>query len=154
VAVGKPGDYVGRPGFWHGAIGVAACWHGGAVGVARALLESDRTMSDPHAAAHLGGVDAALHGAGVALDAAAAVIDADPDGDMRWLAGRTRAIVERAASEVLDRVGRALGAGPLCLDAVHARRVADLTVYLRQSHAERDLAVLGEQVAQSGDPRW
>ncbi|MEV4619112.1 acyl-CoA dehydrogenase family protein [Asanoa sp. NPDC049573] len=153
-AVGKPGDYVGRAGFWHGAIGVAACWHGGAVGVARALLDSDRTASDPHAAAHLGGVDAALHGAGVALDAAAVVIDAEPGGDARWLAGRTRAIVERAASEVLERVGRALGAGPLCLDATHARRVADLTVYLRQSHGERDLAVLGEQVAQSGDPRW
>jgi hypothetical protein len=36
-----------------------------------------------------------------------------------------------------------LGPGPLCSDDVHARRVADLTIYLRQSHAERDLADLG-----------
>ena len=28
-------------------------------------------------------------------------------------------------------------------DATHAQRVADLTVYVRQSHAERDLAALG-----------
>ena len=26
VAVGDPDDYLNRPGFWHGAIGVAACW--------------------------------------------------------------------------------------------------------------------------------
>ena len=26
--VGRPGSYVGRPGFWHGGVGVAACWHG------------------------------------------------------------------------------------------------------------------------------
>ena len=27
--VGAPGQYLSRPGFWAGAIGVAACWHGG-----------------------------------------------------------------------------------------------------------------------------
>jgi hypothetical protein len=31
----------------------------------------------------------------------------------------------------------------LCTDDRHARAVADLTVYIRQSHAERDLAALG-----------
>jgi hypothetical protein len=35
----------------------------------------------------------------------------------------------------------------------HARRVADLTVYLRQHHAERDLARLGGIVA-GGGARW
>ncbi|MDQ6648856.1 MAG: acyl-CoA dehydrogenase, partial [Actinomycetota bacterium] len=53
---------------------------------------------------------------------------------------------------VLDRVGRALGAGPLCLDPVQAQRAADLPVYLRQSHAERDLAGLGELAVT--DARW
>lgn len=43
----------------------------------------------------------------------------------------------------MDRTGRALGAGPLSHDEEHGRRVADLTVYLRQHHAERDLAALG-----------
>jgi hypothetical protein len=47
---------------------------------------------------------------------------------------------------VLDRTGRALGAGPLSRDEAHGRRVADLTVYLRQHHAERDLAALGRMV--------
>jgi hypothetical protein len=53
-------------------------------------------------------------------------------------------------SEVMQRVGRALGAGPLCHDQAHTRRVADLTVYLRQHHAERNLAELGALVADSG----
>jgi hypothetical protein len=58
-----------------------------------------------------------------------------------------RARIEQVASETLDRVGRALGAGPLCHDRAHARRVADLTVYLRQSHGDDDLACLGRLLA-------
>lgn len=54
---------------------------------------------------------------------------------------------------MIDRVGRALGAGPLCRDADHARRVADLTVYLRQSHAEADLEQLGRLLVEE-DPAW
>jgi hypothetical protein len=56
-----------------------------------------------------------------------------------------------AATDVLTRTGRALGAGPLGHDEAHSRAVADLTVYLRQHHAERDLARLGELVAERGD---
>jgi hypothetical protein len=111
--------------------------------------------SDEHAAAHLGAVAAALQAAGEALRSAAAGVDADPR-DHRQLAKlralRVRAIVEHAATEVIDRVGRALGAGPLCGDHEHAQRVADLTVYLRQSHAERDLATLGHEVAGQEQP--
>ena len=62
------------------------------------------------------------------------------------LAARVRAVVAGAAQEVLTRVGHALGPGPLAYDAEHAARVADLTLYLRQHHAERDLALLGRSV--------
>ena len=154
VPVGGPGAYLERPGFWHGGMAVAACWHGGAVGVGRALLASCR--SDPHALAHLGAVDAALSGGAAALQAAAAAVDADPQdraAAVHRLAARLRAQTERSATEVLDRVGRALGAGPLCRDARHAMLAADLPVYLRQSHAEADLAGLGE-LARERDPAW
>lgn len=151
--VGGPGDYLDRPGFWHGGAGVAACWYGGALGAARVLLAAarDRVLS-PHALAHLGAVDAVVSGLAAHLSVAAAEIDADPDGPgAQQRAGRLRARVEAGATEVLDRVGRALGAAPVCLDPVHARRVADLPVYLRQSHAEADLAGLGElAVARAG----
>ncbi|WFE93513.1 acyl-CoA dehydrogenase [Micromonospora sp. WMMD987] len=155
VPVGGPGRYTARPGFWHGGLGVAACWYGGAVGVADALRDAARHRGlGPHAMAHLGAVDAALTAARAVLFAAAAEIDAHPTGDADRLAHQVRATVEAAATTVVDRVGRALGAGPLCRDAHHARRVADLTVYLRQSHAEADLAHLGELAAAAGEPGW
>jgi alkylation response protein AidB-like acyl-CoA dehydrogenase len=152
--VGGPGGYVERPGFAHGGAGVAACWYGGARGVGRTLLAAAaRRDVGPHALAHLGAVDLALTTAKTALDAAAAEIDADPDdredgGRLRAL--RVRALVEATATEVMNRVGRALGAGPLGHDEAHSRRVADLTVYLRQHHAERDLADIGSLVAHYG----
>jgi len=43
---------------------------------------------------------------------------------------RARAVVETAVDEVIVRTGRALGPTPLVLDAEHARRVADLTIYV------------------------
>ncbi|MFI6074375.1 acyl-CoA dehydrogenase [Actinoplanes sp. NPDC051343] len=139
--VGGPGAYVDRPGFWHGGIGVAAVWYGGALGVADKLRAAFAKERSPHAYAHLGAVDVALGAAGSVLSAAADAIDASPSDNQHRLALRVRATVEATATSVLDRVGRALGAGPLCQD--HARRVADLTVYLRQSHAEDDLEQLG-----------
>ncbi len=111
--VGRLGQYTGRPGFAHGGAGVAACWYGGARGVGRTLIAAaaDRDLG-PHALAHLGAVDIALHAARAALEQAAAEIDADPDdrqmgGRRRTL--RVRALIEATATEVMQRVGRALG---------------------------------------------
>ncbi len=155
--VGGPGSYTGRAGFAHGGAGVAACWYGGARGVGQTLLTAAaRRDVGPHALAHLGAVDIALGSTKTVLEVAAGEIDADPDdrhGGGRLRALRVRALVEATATEVMNRVGRALGAGPLCHDEAHGRRVADLTVYLRQHHAERDLAELGAHVA-SGGSTW
>ena len=152
--VGPPDGYTNRPGFSHGGVGVAACWYGGARGVARALLGA-ASMRDigPHALAHLGAVDIGLRTVRAALGQAADEIDADPgdlrgEGSLRAL--RVRALTETVASDVLARTGRALGAGPLGHNEAHSRAVADLTVYLRQHHAERDLARIGELVAERG----
>jgi hypothetical protein len=60
-----------------------------------------------------------------------------------------RQVVADSAEEILSRVGHALGPAPLTGDESHARRVADLTVYLRQHHAERDLARQGAMVLDS-----
>jgi len=46
------------------------------------------------------------------------------------------------------------GPGPLATDEDHARRVADLELYLRQWHAERDQAALGEDVLRADSPTW
>jgi alkylation response protein AidB-like acyl-CoA dehydrogenase len=147
VAVGDPDDYFNRPGFWHGAIGVAACWLGGARKVAEPLYRCATSQSaDAYSLAHLGAVDAALAAGEAILGAAALHIDDDPfdrTGAAQLLARRARTVVEHAVDEAITRTGRALGPGPLCQDGRHAQRVADLTIYVRQSHAERDLAELG-----------
>ena len=149
-AVGAPGWYLERPGFAWGGIGVAAVWFGGATAVAAALWEAARSRHpDQVAQVHLGACDVTLHAALLALQHAARTIDAGgADGeDGRVLAARVRAQVARCAEEVLATVGHALGPGPLALDPLHAARVADLTLYVRQHHAERDLAALGRLVA-------
>ncbi|WP_406141872.1 acyl-CoA dehydrogenase [Streptomyces sp. NBC_01089] len=147
IAVGGVDDYTNRPGFQHGGIGVAACWLGGARAVADTLVESTaRRPLDAHAAAHLGAVDMLITSAETVVERAAADIDADPwdtSGCARVRSLRVRAFVEKVCTEVLHHIGRATGAAPLCHDPRHARAVADLTVYIRQHHAERNLAELG-----------
>ncbi|MDX2916605.1 MULTISPECIES: acyl-CoA dehydrogenase [Streptomyces] len=150
TAVGEPEAYVRRPGFWHGGIGVAACWYGGAVAASRVLRDAAAGRAEPHTDAHLGAVDVQLHAAEALLEQAAAEIDGDPTderGGAQLRAMRARAFIESVCRTVLDHVGRATGAGPLCHDASHARTVADLTVYIRQHHAERELAGLGAYLA-------
>jgi alkylation response protein AidB-like acyl-CoA dehydrogenase len=137
--VGPRDFYLSRPGFWHGAVGVSAVWWGGARAAAEPLL-----CAKEGATAHRA-VRARLWSMEGVLRTAAQRIDDDPAdsaGEGRVLAGVVRHLVESGATEVLDRVGRGTGAEPLGHDAAHARRVADLTVYLRQSHAEADLAAL------------
>jgi hypothetical protein len=152
VPVGRPGSYLNRPGFWHGAAGVAACWLGGARAVAEPLYRCGSTTSaNDHLLAHLGTVDAAIAAAEAMLAFTACRLDADPDdrtGAAERNARRVRAVAETAVDEAIIRTGRALGAAPLALDGPHARRVADLTMYVRQSHAEADLAALGRLAAE------
>jgi hypothetical protein len=147
TALGSPGDYVSRPGFWQGGAGIAAVWYGGMKAIAAELANSPKLHSDAHLAAHLGAVDVALRSSRVMLVEAAEWIDANPKDDASALALRVRAGIEAAAQEVLLRTGRALGPGPLCGNAEHAQRCADLPVFLRQNHAEHDLAALGQRIA-------
>ena len=146
MPIGGPGRYVNRPGFAHGGAGVAACWYGGARAWAgpcwprrpNATSARTRWLTSVRSTSR-------CITAKTGLDQAADEIDADPDdradrGRLRAL--RVRAQVEAVATEVMHRVGRALQHRPLCRDEAHSRRVADLTVYLRQHHAERDLAAL------------
>ncbi|GAB3081409.1 acyl-CoA dehydrogenase family protein [Pedococcus soli] len=151
--VGGDDWYLTRPGFAWGGMGVAACWYGAAVGLARTLAAAGaRREPDQVALMHLGAVDARLHAARAVLAEAAAAVDAgQADGAAgALLASRVRAVVASAAEDVMVRVGHALGPGPLTSDEAHAARVADLTVYLRQHHAERDDAALGRQ----SSPHW
>jgi alkylation response protein AidB-like acyl-CoA dehydrogenase len=154
--VGDPGFYTDRPGFWHGSVGVAACWYGGARGLVQGLVSYlSSGGADDHQLAHVGALTARCDAMALTLDDAARRIDADPDnraGTAHWLALEVRHLIEQGCTEILERVGRAGGARPLSLDAVQSRRAADLYVYLRQHHAERDLAALGRHALEG--PSW
>jgi alkylation response protein AidB-like acyl-CoA dehydrogenase len=156
VPVGEDDWYLRRSGFAWGGAGVAACWYGGSVGIARLLWERcvDR-VPDQIAQMHLGAIDLALHTSRLALRDASVLIDA---GSAQGLAGaviaaRTRGIVVSAAETIITRVGHALGPAPLTQNEEHARRVADLEIYIRQFHAERDEAALGRDLL-AGPRPW
>jgi alkylation response protein AidB-like acyl-CoA dehydrogenase len=147
VPVGPDNWYLRRPGFAWGGIGVAACWYGGAVALARTLRDALAAREpDQIAAMHLGAVDAELAAARALLSITAAAVDAGAHEDSAVMAARVRTVVAAAAEDVLERVGHSLGPAPLARDDRHARRVADLQLYVRQHHAERDEAALGRAV--------
>ena len=156
--MGQPGDYLSRPGFWQGGGGIAACWYGGTLAIADALRRSVAASApaarSPFRLAALGRVDVALQATAALLRQSAAWIDANPVADASAVALRARLSAEATATFTLDEVGRALGATPFCRDARFARAAADLPVFIRQSHAERDLAALGERVTEPGAWPW
>lgn len=139
--LGESNWYLHRPGFWHGALGPAACWAGGAAGLVDAARMLNR--GDPHSRAQLGALEAAEWGLRAFLRQAGEEIDADPHdthGQARRRALMARHLVERLCTDTLDRFGRATGPQLLAFDTQVAQRYAELTLYIRQCHAERDLA--------------
>ena len=47
-----------------------------------------------------------------------------------------------------------MGPAPLALDAIHTKRIADLQLYIRQHHAEKDDAALGSALANARTVPW
>jgi alkylation response protein AidB-like acyl-CoA dehydrogenase len=156
--VGLPGDYLSRPGFWQGGAGIAACWYGGAVGIASALKTALQGAAHAEATgyrlASLGKTTLALEETAAVLRQAAAWIDEYPFLDASQVALTARLSAEHCAKLVIEEVGKALGATPFCLDPKFARAAADLPVFIRQSHADRDFAALGERALQCEEATW
>jgi hypothetical protein len=152
--IGAPRAYLERPGFWHGGAGIAACWFGAAACIAGFVARDAKQRAGPHKLAHLGAIDTTLSATAALLRETAAFIDRQPHADAMAHAMRARLAAEHAAAVVVERAGRALGAGPLCRDAHFAQLMADLPVFIRQSHAERDEASLAERVIEEGSTSW
>ncbi|WIB59215.1 acyl-CoA/acyl-ACP dehydrogenase [Curtobacterium sp. MCLR17_007] len=153
--VGGPGWYLTRPGFAWGGIGVAACWWGGAVGLARVLRDHATQRPDAELLrVALGAVVTDLADAEDALADAAARIDGGQETDWALLAQTVRSRVRRAVDAVRTRVVSAVGPGPLTSDPAVAARVADLELYVLQDHGDRDLARIGRMVLDRGGVAW
>jgi alkylation response protein AidB-like acyl-CoA dehydrogenase len=153
-AIGGPGFYTARPGFWFGAVGVAACWYGGAVGLVDHLVQTLRPEPGDHVLADLGRAVARVSAMGDVLLDAAGHIDSDPsdaEGSARFRAFTVRQTVHDTSLEVLSATAAAGGARPLCHHRSQARRAADLYVYLAQHHGGADAAEIG-RMALEGQP--
>ncbi|WP_256728678.1 acyl-CoA dehydrogenase family protein [Microbacterium oleivorans] len=154
ATVGDPGWYLRRTGFARGGVGVAACWWGGAAALRAPLrAAAQRSGADQLSRVHLARVDTALWAARLALADAARSLDAPAPPDPALTAARVRTLVAQAAETALHEADHALGPLPLVADEEHARRAADLQLYLRQHHAERDLARIGGDLA-DGRGAW
>jgi alkylation response protein AidB-like acyl-CoA dehydrogenase len=158
--------YFKRPGFAWGGMGVAACWFGGAVAVARdyanALTKAAANGREPDqiALATLGEIDRILSKTTGYLAQTAERIDAglledsDSGGQSPWPeALRIRGTVAAAVERVQTLVTQNLGPGPLAFDEAYGKRMADLSLYIRQHHAMRDDAQLGA-LTLKGDRSW
>jgi hypothetical protein len=143
ACVGDAGWYLSRPGFWHGACGPAACWAGGVAGLLDFALASNR--NDPHTLAHLGAMQASVWAMYALLDQAGHEMDGNPKdvNEAQARALKLRHIIEQMGTEVLHRFARAYGPYPLAMNDETARRYREADLYMRQSHAERDLETLG-----------
>ena len=148
--VGLEGWYLDRPGFWHGAVGVAACWAGCATGLLQRV--EPRWKDEPHGLAHLGAIDAVRWELATVLDAAAAADRRRTRRRRRRPPPSTARPPPRGRRRRGDRprVERALGPAPMAMDAEVAEMIAACDLYRRQCHAERDLEQLGRLVI--GDP--
>jgi alkylation response protein AidB-like acyl-CoA dehydrogenase len=144
--VGPPDSYLARPGFWWGGGGVAAVWLGGAAGVLDDVLPFVGT--DQHRLAHVGALHAELQAVDALLVRTAETIDADPTDAHRTAVWTARAAAEHLCRSVLDRAPLVGGAAGLAGSATLGPRLADLQVFIRQHHGERDLAALGAAVAE------
>src|ERR1700733_13623504 len=78
--VGGPNWYLSRPGFWHGAIGPAACWAGGALSLIEAATKLAR--KDPHSRSQVGALQSLGWALTAFLDRAGREIDEDPQDKM------------------------------------------------------------------------
>lgn len=144
VPIGDAGWYFSRPGFAWGGMAVAAVWWGSALPLLDSLSDAaSRPDADQLSQAYFGEADVLMWSSRAALAEAAYVVDAGADyAESRVLAERVRGSVAHTVERVLELSDHALGPGPLTTDEAYARRVSDLRLYLRQHHAERDLARL------------
>jgi len=141
--VGTSAWYLERPGFWHGAIGPAACWAGAAAGLVD--VATGEATDDPHRLAGLGDLMAMEFTLSSLLAAAGRVADGGSGEsiDAECIARACRRSVERTASAVSDVFSQIMGPRAFVTSPEVAQRHADLHLYLRQHHGPSELETLG-----------
>ena len=151
--LGHSNAYLDRPGFWHGAAGVAACWYGAAARLANFLYQECTIKPNSYRLMYLGEISTLLFTTQQYFHYVAAQIDLYPLHSHELIIRILRTKVEYTAQMVLQQVGKALGARPFCENKIFAALAADLPVFLRQSHGAFDLEQIGTLTLQE-DHSW
>lgn len=146
--IGRPNDYLDRAGFWHGAAGVAACWYGAAVRLMDELQQSCLKTPNPFKKMHLGQLATQLMITRQYFQYVAQLIDSQPKLSHEREVRILRAQAEKSCLAAIEGVGKALGARPFCEQASFASLMADLPVFIRQSHAAFDDEQIAERCLQ------
>jgi len=144
ISIGEPNCYLERPGFWHGAAGVAACWYGAAVRLVSFLQKSCQTHPNAFKKMYLGELAQQLSVTKQYFQYVAKLIDGEPmlshEREIRIL----RAQTEQCCQSIIQLVGKALGARLYCEEPTFSQLMADLPVFIRQSHAAFDYESIAE----------
>ncbi len=143
--VGGLDFYENRPGFWNGSPNPAACWYGGALGLARGVAE----FHDGSAIRRIlhAEISVPLMQMRAVLVAAAQDIDNRPEAsqaERQLRALIVRDVVYRGCLEVIRAAAELGGTHQSTHDLAQAKRLADLPVYLRQHHPMQDREHIGE----------
>lgn len=157
MMLGKPGDYIAEPWFSGGAIRFLAVQTGGLHAVfdcALDHLEATGRGASPYQAHRLGLMAAAVQTSYGWLTAGAEAWEqamrgiGDRAAAQRFIATvqGARAVVERAALDVLELAERAVGAAGFNAPHPLERLDRDLRTYLRQPNPDGALAAFGEAV--------
>lgn len=142
--VGKSNQYLTRVGFWHGAAGIAACWYGATARLAEFLHIECQLKPNHFKLMYAGEINTALAATQMYFKELADKIDHEPFKSHELEIRILRAQVENTANLTLELVGKALGAGPFCQNAIFSNLTADLPVFLRQSHAAFDFECIAK----------
>lgn len=147
--VGPAGFYLGRPGFFPGGIGVAAVWVGAAARVADLVSHFvDGSPNGPDQASRikLGGLRLEVSTANALVGYAGTQLAAGLESptsswcaeDLQDLATEVRAGVGAAVRRLLDTSRALAGPAGLAHAADLSAAIADLDLYVRQQHSDRD----------------
>lgn len=146
--IGRPNDYLDRAGFWHGAAGVAACWYGATVRLMDELQQSCLKTPNPFKKMYFGQLASQLAVTRQYFLYVAQLMDSQPKLSHEREVRILRAQVEKSSLAVIEGAGKALGARPFCEQATFASLMADLPVFIRQSHAAFDDEQIAERCLQ------
>ena len=152
--IAAPDAYLTRAGFWHGAAGIAACWYGASRHLAKTLYESLKNKPHPYKSMYLGEVTTALNLNRQYFYDVARRIDQAPQHSHEYHIRILRQFTEQTARLVIERVGLAMGAGPFCQDGKFSQCVADLSIFIRQTHGAFDLEQIGQLTVQQEIEQW